>query len=210
MEAHFLSLSKDIQENQLPQEEPSFDSQSERMEPFMLGCDTVADTDTKAAAPLFPHEQVKDFKHVVYNLLALHSNDPVNHNLVRPIEVIQNGVKRKGFQLDAMQSPETVFAELYARYIRGVDIHNLDKSSPIIQDLYKYYSRSAFELLVKYFEKVVPLVLALLIKSRKTNIPTCIQEFLCSRKVILLRLLSKGSKIFQLEVGRRLSENAPA
>jgi len=44
--------------------------------------------------------------------------------------------------------------ELYVQHLKNAQLELENQSSPLIQDLYKFYMRSCVELLSKYFEKV--------------------------------------------------------
>jgi len=101
----------------------------------------------------FPPESLQDFKHVLYNLLVEHHNNPSSSTFLQPCTLEEDGVIRHGFRCNATQNPEKKLPELYAQHIRKARLDCEDQSSVFIQDLYKYYLRACVELLSKYFEK---------------------------------------------------------
>lgn len=107
----------------------------------------------------FPEDRVKDFKHVIYNLLVDYYNNPngntPNVGLVQPYECEdETGNVRTGFFFDEKMLPEKRLPELYAWHIRKSRLQDQDQECVLIQDLYKFYMRACVELLSKYFEKV--------------------------------------------------------
>lgn len=101
----------------------------------------------------FPPEKVRDFKHIIYNLLVENYNDPIHNTLVVPIALRQDGEVREGFRFNESKNPEKKLPELYSIHLKKAKLEFQDQSSIIIQDLYKYYLRACVELLSKYFEK---------------------------------------------------------
>jgi len=101
----------------------------------------------------FPPESLQDFKHVLYNLLVEHYNNPSASTFLQPCALEEDGVVRHGFRFNSRQNPEKKLPELYAQHIRKARLDCEDQSSVFIQDLYKYYLRACVELLSKYFEK---------------------------------------------------------
>ncbi|PRP79499.1 hypothetical protein PROFUN_12867 [Planoprotostelium fungivorum] len=118
-------------------------------------------TQTKLVVPKtecmtpFPSDQVSDFKHVIYNLLADYHNHPERAAtaFVQPLTIEENGQIRHGFMFNQKQNPEKRLPELYALHIRKAKLELEDPNSIFIQDLYKFYLRASLELLSKYFEK---------------------------------------------------------
>lgn len=104
-------------------------------------------------APKFPEEELNDFKHVLYNLLAEHHNNPTSSDFVIPVELKEKATVRTGFKFNSRLSPDKLLPELYARHIRKARLDLEDSSSVFTHDLYKYYLRASIELLSKYFEK---------------------------------------------------------
>lgn len=109
--------------------------------------------DCPALMERFPEYQVVDFKHVLYNLLVDNYNRPNSQSLVLPVRLEEKGVVRTGFRFAVDQQPEKKLAELYAKYVRKVDLQKENLNSVVAQDLYKLYFRSCVELLAKYFER---------------------------------------------------------
>jgi len=100
----------------------------------------------------FSIEQVKDFKHVVYNLLVEHHNS--GGGICEPIKIVgKKGVTREGFRFKEKENPEKKLPELYSFHVRGAKLENASQESILIQDLYKFYLRCCLELLSKYFER---------------------------------------------------------
>jgi len=112
--------------------------------------------EAKARSPRmhsFPPSQVKDWKHVIYNLLVENYNSEDKDTLVQPFEVLINGTLRKGFKFNQKHNPGKKLAELYTLHMRHARLDLEDQNSVFVQDLYKFYLRSAFQLLAQYFEK---------------------------------------------------------
>eukprot|EP01119_Soliformovum_irregulare_P021353 TRINITY_DN7088_c0_g1_i1.p1 TRINITY_DN7088_c0_g1~~TRINITY_DN7088_c0_g1_i1.p1 ORF type:complete len:264 (+),score=49.25 TRINITY_DN7088_c0_g1_i1:285-1076(+) len=109
-------------------------------------------------APLmqsFPESEIYDWKHVLYNLLVDHHNRTDKSKcLIAPCDVLHRGKTRMGFSVNPSADPKKRFAELFARYIRNASLDRKDIPSPFGEDLYKYYYRSASQLMAKYFTKV--------------------------------------------------------
>jgi len=105
------------------------------------------------ASSSFPPESLQDFKHVLYNLLVEHHNNPSSSTFLQPCTLEEGRVIRHGFRFNSRQNPEKKLPELYAQHIRKARLDCEDQSSVFIQDLYKYYLRACVELLSKYFEK---------------------------------------------------------
>lgn len=113
----------------------------------------------------FPTDQVRDFKHVIYNLLVLNHNNAITKtvnpnahmdcNFITPCSLKdQDGIIRTGFKFNEAMNPEKRLPEIYAQHVRKAKLEDENQSSVLIQDLYKYYMRACVELLGKYFEKV--------------------------------------------------------
>jgi len=98
--------------------------------------------------------QVKDWKHVLYNLLVENYNNPNGSSLIRPIR--REG--KDGFTFNGEMNPDKKIAELYAAHIRQASLELEDPSCVFVHDLYKHYLRSAQQLMAKYFIKVDKLV----------------------------------------------------
>jgi len=101
----------------------------------------------------FPLDKVSDFKHVIYNLLVDHHNNPEMVPFIEPISMVLDGETRTGFRFPENFSPEKKLPELYAQHIRRARLDLEHQDSIFIQDLYKFYLRAVLELLAKYFEK---------------------------------------------------------
>jgi len=101
----------------------------------------------------FPLDKVSDFKHVIYNLLVDHHNDPSSTPFVEPVSIMLEGEMRTGFRFPDMYNPDKKLPELYAQHIRRARLDLENQDSIFIQDLYKFYLRACLELLAKYFEK---------------------------------------------------------
>jgi hypothetical protein len=101
----------------------------------------------------FPNYQVVDFKHVLYNMLVDHFNNPSTPSLIVPVRVEEKGTIRTGFRFNPEQQPEKKLPELYAKFVRKVDLQKENLHTIVAQDIYKFYFRSTMELLTKYFEK---------------------------------------------------------
>jgi len=102
----------------------------------------------------FPSDQVSDWKHVLYNLLVESHNNPEKKNLLQPCSMVYNGRRRDGFSVNSTLHPKKKLAELYAYHVRKANLCELDPESNLVIDLYKYYLRSAYQLMTKYFQKV--------------------------------------------------------
>jgi len=101
----------------------------------------------------FPLDKVSDFKHVIYNLLVDHHNNPQLVPFIEPVQTILEGEVRTGFRFPEFHNPEKKLPELYAQHIRRARLDLENQDSIFIQDLYKFYLRAVLELLAKYFEK---------------------------------------------------------
>jgi hypothetical protein len=101
----------------------------------------------------FPLDKVSDFKHVIYNLLVDHYNNPELVPFIEPVEIVLDGELRTGFRFSESYNPEKRLPELYAQHIRRARLDLENQDSIFIQDLYKFYLRAVLELLAKYFEK---------------------------------------------------------
>eukprot|EP01118_Nematostelium_gracile_P016039 TRINITY_DN655_c0_g1_i1.p1 TRINITY_DN655_c0_g1~~TRINITY_DN655_c0_g1_i1.p1 ORF type:complete len:264 (+),score=58.75 TRINITY_DN655_c0_g1_i1:472-1263(+) len=101
----------------------------------------------------FPLDKVSDFKHVIYNLLVDHHNDPELVPFIEPVSILLDGEQRTGFRFPETYAPEKKLPELYAQHIRRARLDLEHQDSIFIQDLYKFYLRAVLELLAKYFEK---------------------------------------------------------
>eukprot|EP01117_Protostelium_nocturnum_P013484 TRINITY_DN5032_c1_g1_i1.p1 TRINITY_DN5032_c1_g1~~TRINITY_DN5032_c1_g1_i1.p1 ORF type:complete len:191 (+),score=40.66 TRINITY_DN5032_c1_g1_i1:171-743(+) len=107
----------------------------------------------------FSNEEIKDFKHVIYNELVKNHNRQFEPKagqltLVEPYELHEQGQIRLGFRFNTEKKPEKKIPELYAAYVRKADLKAMhDQENVLIQDLYRYYWRGCTELLGKYFEK---------------------------------------------------------
>jgi len=101
----------------------------------------------------FPMDKVSDFKHVIYNLLVDHFNDPSSTPYVEPVTIVLDGEVRTGFRFPDAYNPDKKLPELYAQHIRRARLDLENQDSIFIQDLYKFYLRACLELLAKYFEK---------------------------------------------------------
>lgn len=101
----------------------------------------------------FPVDKVSDFKHVIYNLLVDHYNDPSSTPFVEPVTLVLDGEVRTGFRFPDAYNPDKKLPELYAQHIRRARLDMENQDSIFIQDLYKFYLRACLELLAKYFEK---------------------------------------------------------
>lgn len=133
----FESLEFDISEERLSSSKlfhPSFQEGHSKMVPF-------------------PSERVDNFKHVIYNLLVEHYNGSNAKCLVSPCTVHVNGEPRCGFQFNKSADPNKSIPELYAVHARNARLDLANQDSIFIQDCYKFYLRSALELLGKYFIK---------------------------------------------------------
>lgn len=112
-----------------------------------------------AESPLFPHNEVKDMKHVVYNLLAQGHNNP-DVALARVIVAAPESGQglRFGFEFISEKDPAKFLPELHAKFIRKAKepLTSLDICPILLKDLYKFYLRSFNEILQKYFDKVGP------------------------------------------------------
>lgn len=122
------------------------------------GIHALLDADESSRARVrmeqFPREKVDNFKHVIYNLLVEHYNsDLPQHCLVSPCTVDVDGQLREGFQFNKNSNPDKGIPELYAVHARSARLDLQDPQSVFIQDCYKFYLRSALELLGKYFTK---------------------------------------------------------
>lgn len=122
---------------------------------------------TSSPSYLFADDSIKNFKHVLYNLLVRKKKKRTTTYFFQACEhfegkksfvsqtiIKHQGKNRCGFVLDPDMQPENRLAELYASKIRNVDLLQEDKASPLIVDIYKFYARAAVELLGKYFIKV--------------------------------------------------------
>jgi len=101
----------------------------------------------------FPLDKVSDFKHVIYNLLVDHFNNPELVPFIEPVQIVLDGEVRTGFRFPESYNPEKKLPELYAQHIRRARLDLENQDSIFIQDLYKFYLRAVLELLAKYFEK---------------------------------------------------------
>lgn len=101
----------------------------------------------------FPIDKVSDFKHVIYNLLVDHYNNPKSVPFIEPIQIVVDAETRTGFRFPENYNPEKKLPELYAQHIRKARLDLENHDSIFIQDLYKFYLRAVLELLAKYFEK---------------------------------------------------------
>jgi len=101
----------------------------------------------------FAVDKVSDFKHVIYNLLVDHYNDPRAVPFIEPVSIVLDGEIRTGFRFPESYNPEKKLPELYAQHIRRARLDLENQDSIFIQDLYKFYLRAVLELLAKYFEK---------------------------------------------------------
>lgn len=108
---------------------------------------------SRGSGSIFTTEEVKDFKHIIYNLLVEAHNKPSEETLVQPLTFSEDGDLKYGFRFVLKHHPEKKLPELYAQYIRKVRLDQEDQGSIFVQDLYKYYLRACVELLGKYFEK---------------------------------------------------------
>jgi hypothetical protein len=107
----------------------------------------------KPAMEKFPLDKVSDFKHVIYNLLVDHHNNPELVPFIEPVQLVLDGDVRTGFRFPELYNPEKRLPELYAQHIRRARLDLENQDSIFIQDLYKFYLRAVLELLAKYFEK---------------------------------------------------------
>lgn len=107
----------------------------------------------KPAMEKFPLDKVSDFKHVIYNLLVDHHNNPELVPFIEPVRIVLDGETRTGFRFPEAYNPEKRLPELYAQHIRRARLDLENQDSIFIQDLYKFYLRAVLELLAKYFEK---------------------------------------------------------
>jgi hypothetical protein len=94
-------------------------------------------------------EKVDDWKHVLYNLLVDGYNNPKD----RIVYEVESGGEVIGFAFDSSKEPEKRIAELYALHLRGASLETEDQSCVFVQDLYKVYLRSAYQLMAKYFTR---------------------------------------------------------
>eukprot|EP01118_Nematostelium_gracile_P003620 TRINITY_DN1418_c0_g1_i1.p1 TRINITY_DN1418_c0_g1~~TRINITY_DN1418_c0_g1_i1.p1 ORF type:complete len:243 (+),score=45.61 TRINITY_DN1418_c0_g1_i1:68-730(+) len=102
----------------------------------------------------FPPEKVDNFKHVIYNLLVEHYNSKFPDScLVAPCVIMIDNQRINGFQFLKSQNPDKKIPELYAIHARNARLDLQSPDSVFIQDCYKFYLRSALELLGKYFTK---------------------------------------------------------
>jgi len=101
----------------------------------------------------FPPDKVSDFKHVIYNLLVDHYNNPELVPFIEPVQIVLDGEVRTGFRFLEGYNPDKKLPELYAQHIRRARLDLENHESIFIQDLYKFYLRAVLELLAKYFEK---------------------------------------------------------
>lgn len=101
----------------------------------------------------FPLDKVSDFKHVIYNLLVDHHNNPELVPFIEPVQILLDGEVRTGFRFPEHYNPDKKLPELYAQHIRRARLDLENQDSIFIQDLYKFYLRAVLELLAKYFEK---------------------------------------------------------
>jgi len=101
----------------------------------------------------FPLDKVSDFKHVIYNLLVDHFNNPELVPFIEPVSLVLDGEVRTGFRFPESYNPDKRLPELYAQHIRRARLDLENQDSIFIQDLYKFYLRAVLELLAKYFEK---------------------------------------------------------
>jgi len=102
----------------------------------------------------FPKDKVDNFKHVVYNLLVEYYNSKTPQEcLVSPCSIQLNGEEKEGFQFNKHMNPDKRIPELYAVHARNARLDLQNQESVFIQDCYKFYLRSALELLGKYFTK---------------------------------------------------------
>jgi len=109
--------------------------------------------DSRPKMEKFPLDKVSDFKHVIYNLLVDHHNDPASTPFVEPVTIVLDGEVRTGFRFPDPFNPDKKLPELYAQHIRRARLDLENQDSIFIQDLYKFYLRACLELLAKYFEK---------------------------------------------------------
>jgi len=107
----------------------------------------------KPSMEKFPLDKVSDFKHVIYNLLVDHHNNPDMVPFIEPVRIVLEGDIRTGFRFPENYNPEKKLPELYAQHIRRARLDLENQESIFIQDLYKFYLRAVLELLAKYFEK---------------------------------------------------------
>jgi len=101
----------------------------------------------------FPHDKVKDWKHVIYNLLVENHNSETKETLVQPVEISVDGRLRRGFTFNENMDPAKRLPELYALHIRKAQLEKEDQNSVFVQDLYKFYLRACYQLLSQYFER---------------------------------------------------------
>jgi hypothetical protein len=80
-------------------------------------------------------------------------NSEDHDTLVQPFEIEIDGKLRKGFKFNEKHNPSKKLAELYTWHVKHARLDLEDSTSVFTQDLYKYYLRSAFQLLAQYFEK---------------------------------------------------------
>jgi hypothetical protein len=102
----------------------------------------------------FPPTDKTDWKHVLYNLLVENYNSDDKNTLLLPTTIIVDGKMRDGFTINEGLSPKIVLAELYAFHVRKESLQALDAKSSVGKDLYRFYLRSAYQLMSKYFTKV--------------------------------------------------------
>lgn len=107
----------------------------------------------KSMMEKFPMDKVSDFKHVIYNLLVDHHNQPQSVPFIEPVQLVLDGEVRTGFRFLESYNPDKKLPELYAQHIRRARLDLENQDSIFIQDLYKFYLRAVLELLAKYFEK---------------------------------------------------------
>jgi len=100
----------------------------------------------------FAEEQIRDFKHVVYNLLVDTYNEAATP-VISTCTVVEDGAIRNGFRLTYPDKASKRLSELYAQHVRKARLDNQDPTSVFTQDLYKFYFRACIELLSKYFQK---------------------------------------------------------
>jgi len=98
----------------------------------------------------FPENQIKNMKHVIYNLLVDGLENTGENVLVKPI--VEGGLHR-GFELVNGETTKRKLAELYAFHVRKVNLLFENEHSLAIRDLYKFYTRDCLQLMSKYFER---------------------------------------------------------
>lgn len=77
----------------------------------------LIDASKSNAMELFEEKDSLTWKHILYNLLVEHHNNPTDESLLKPVRIEFNGKMREGFRVRQHKDSENRLTELYANYV---------------------------------------------------------------------------------------------